>query len=255
VAIPKVVGKEENVVRSVARESRSTQQDSEQKAPRRFHPEPKHEGKSPISGRGLFRQRLPTGENLGEHGLWWKNALYEQAARVPLIVSRPARWRGGQRRTGACGLVDVVQTLAELGGTRTPPDWDGDSLVPWLDRPDAPWKDRAISQYYAHDIASGYAMIRSGRYKYVYHTAADAEHPAQRELYDLQADPAEFHNLASQSGQQSLIAKLHAALAKELGEAPEATEKRCRADLAKGYGEAPKAIKKKRATAEQAETE
>lgn len=29
------------------------------------------------------------GENMGEHGLWWKNCVYEQAARVPLIVSWP----------------------------------------------------------------------------------------------------------------------------------------------------------------------
>jgi choline-sulfatase len=186
------------------------------------------------------------GENMGEHGLWWKNALYEQAARVPLIVSWPARWQGGQRRVGACGLVDVVQTIADLGGAKPPQDWNGDSLVPWLDRPDLAWKDRAVSQYYAHDIASGYAMIRSGRYKYVYHTAADAKHPAQLELYDLQTDPGEFHNLASQPEQKALIQKLHAALTKELGEDPEATEKRCREELAKGYGDAPKAKKKKK---------
>jgi choline-sulfatase len=187
------------------------------------------------------------GENIGEHGLWWKNALYDQAARVPLIVSYPARWPGGQRRAGACSLVDVVQTIAEVGGASTPSDWNGDSLVPWLERPNSPWKDRAVSEYYAHNIASGYAMIRSGHYKYVYHTAPDAEHPAQRELYDLQADPGEFHNLADRPGQKALIEKLHAALVKELGEDPEATEKRCRADIAKGYGDAPQRKRKRSA--------
>jgi choline-sulfatase len=180
------------------------------------------------------------GENMGEHGLWWKNALYDQAARVPLIVSWPERWPGRQRRAGACSLVDVVQTIAELGGARTPRDWNGDSLIPWLDRPAAPWKDRAVSEYYAHNIASGYAMIRSGQYKYVYHTAPDAEHPAQRELYDLQADPSEFHNLAALSEQATQIKKLHAALVKELGEDPEKTEQRCRGDCARGYGDTPK---------------
>jgi choline-sulfatase len=177
------------------------------------------------------------GENLGEHGLWWKNALYEQAARVPLIVSWPARWPGGQRRAGACSLVDVVQTVADLGGAKAPPDWNGDSLVPWLQHAEARWKDCAVSEYYAHNIASGYAMIRSGHYKYVYHSSPDEQHPAQRELYDLQADPGEFHNLAAQPGQQALIEKLHAALIKELGEDPEKTERRCRADYAKGYGD------------------
>ena len=185
------------------------------------------------------------GENLGEHGLWWKNALYEQAARVPLIVSWPARWPGGQRRVGACSLVDVVQTIADLGGARTPPDWNGDSLLPWLERPSTRWKDRAVSEYYAHNIASGYAMIRTGQYKYVYHTAPDTEHPAQRELYDLQADPGEFHNLAALPEQNALTEQLHAALVKELGEDPEKTEQRCRADGAKGYGEASKPRRKR----------
>jgi choline-sulfatase len=187
------------------------------------------------------------GENMGEHGLWWKSAAYDQATHVPLIVSWPAQWPGGQRRAGACALVDVVQTIADLGGAKPTPDWNGDSLVPWLEHPNAPWKDRAVTEYYAHDIASGYAMIRSGPHKYVYHTAPDAQHAAQRELYDLQADPGEFHNLAARPEQKALIEKLHAALVKELGEDPEKTEQRCRADFAKGYGEAPKAKRKKRA--------
>jgi choline-sulfatase len=180
------------------------------------------------------------GENLGEHGLWWKNAVYDQAARVPLIVSWPARWPGGQRRTGACSLLDVVQTIAQVGGTTAPADWNGDSLVPWLEHANYGWKDRAVTEYYAHNIASGYAMIRSGQYKYVYHTAADAQHPAQRELYDFKTDPGEFHNLAARPEEQALIGKLHAALLKELGEDPEKTEQRCRADNAKGYDGAPK---------------
>ncbi len=176
------------------------------------------------------------GENMGDHGLWWKSAMYEESARVPLIVSWPERWPGGQKREQACSLVDVAQTIAQIGGAKAPADWNGTSMVNWLDHPDAPWKDQAVSEYYAHDIASGYAMIRSDQYKYVYHTAPDAKHPAQRELYDLKADPEEFHNLANDPGQKALVEKLHAALVKEIGEEPEATEKRCRAEIAKGYG-------------------
>jgi choline-sulfatase len=175
------------------------------------------------------------GENLGEHGLWWKNAMYEPAARIPLIVSWPARWKGGQRRDGACAMVDLVQTIAELGGARVPEDWNGTSLCRRLDDPAAPWKDVAVSEYYAHNIASGYAMLRTGRYKYVCHTSADDQHPAQRELYDLKTDPGELVNLAGQPSQQVTLRRLHATLVMELGEDPEATEQRCRAELAKGY--------------------
>jgi len=187
------------------------------------------------------------GENMGEHGLWWKNCVYDSAARVPLVVSWPARWHGGQRRTEVCSLVDVVQTIAALGGTACPEDWNGDAMVSWLDNANTPWKDRAVSEYYAHNIASGYAMIRMGRFKYVYHTPADAQHPAERELYDLEADPGEFTNLAGRPAQQDRIAAMHAALIEEIGEDPDDTEQRCRADYAHGYGRDEKRAKGRRA--------
>lgn len=175
------------------------------------------------------------GENMGEHGLWWKNCLYDHAARVPLIVSFPKRWPGGQRRVQACSLVDVVQTIADLGQAKTPADWNGTSLCPWMDDPRLEWKDVAVSEYYAHHIASGYVMIRKGDYKYVYHTPADDKHPPFRELYDLKNDPGEFQNLASDPGQKARIHELHGLLVKEVGEDPDKTELRCRAEIARGY--------------------
>lgn len=185
------------------------------------------------------------GENMGEHGLWWKNCMYEHAARVPMIVSWTRRWTGPQRRSGACSMVDLVQTIAELGGGRTPGDWNGDSMCDWMDDAAAGWKDRAVSEYYAHNIASGYAMLRAGQYKYVYHTRMDAKHGPERELYDLAADPGEFANLASRPAQQKRVEKMHAELVAEIGEDPDETERRCRADYAKGYGR-PKAGKRKK---------
>ena len=176
------------------------------------------------------------GENMGEHGLWWKNCVFEHAAHVPMIFSWPKRWPGGQRRRGACSHLDMVRTVAEIGGARIPRDWNGDSMLGWLDNGASRWKDLAVSQYYAHNIASGYAMIRTGDWKYVYHSAPDAAHPAERELYNLAADAGEFRNLARESAEAGRIGKMHAALVKELGEDPEETERRCRADYARGYG-------------------
>jgi len=169
------------------------------------------------------------GENLGEHGLWWKNCMFDSAARVPLIISWPKRWPGGQKRDKACSLVDLVQTIAEIGGAKAPTDWDGDSMCSWMDDPQTEWKDLAVSEYYAHNIASGYAMLRTGGYKYVYHTPADEKHPAERELYDLKADPGELRNLAPDPAMQTRIREMHTRLVKELGEDPDRTELRARA--------------------------
>jgi len=191
---------------------------------------------SPLAENTVVIYTSDHGENMGEHHLWWKNCMYQHAARVPLIVSWPKRWTGGDRRTGACSMVDLVQTVAELAGTHTPDDWNGDSMLRWLDDPSAPWKDLAVSEYYAHNIASGYAMIRQGRYKYVYHTPPDRRHGPERELYDLEADPGEFTNLARRPEHAERVAALHKRLVEELGEHPDETEQRCRADYAKGYG-------------------
>jgi len=56
-----------------------------------------------------------------------------------------------------------------------------------------------------------------------------------------------LRNLAGHPEQKALIEKLHAALVKELGEDPEQTERRCRADYAKGYGELAKGKRRNRA--------
>ena len=175
------------------------------------------------------------GENMGEHGLWWKNCLFDTAAKVPLIARWPGHWAGAQHRTQSCSLVDLTQTIVELGGGAAPEDWNGDSLVEWIEHPSAYWKDFAVSEYYGHNIASGYAMIRMGQFKYVYHTPPDPGHPAERELYDLSVDPGELHNLAEKPESAGRMAFLHATLLGELGEDPDLSEQRCRKDCAAGY--------------------
>jgi len=175
------------------------------------------------------------GENKGDHGMWWKNCMYDHGARIPLIVSWPERWTGGQRRTEACSLVDVVQTIADLADARVPDDWDGDSLVPWMDDPTVDWKDQALSEYYGHNIASGVTMYRSGRYKYVYHARIDDEHGPETELYDMQEDPREFTNLAHDGEYGDVKRRLHEEMVAELGEEPDAIERRCREDTAQPY--------------------
>ena len=163
---------------------------------------------------------------------------------MPLIVSWPARWKGGQRRTGACSLVDLVQTIAEIGGASVPGDWNGDSLLPLAGRPDAPWKDLAVSRVLRpqHRLGLRHAPHRAIQVRLPH--PPDDKHPPQRELYDLKADPGEFHNLAADADQQDRIRELHAALVKELGEDPDKTEQRARAELSRGYPDAGEPEKK-----------
>jgi choline-sulfatase len=145
------------------------------------------------------------GELAGDHGLWWKNSFYEQASRVPLILSWPGaleRVPAGARFEGAVSLLDLTRTLIDVAGVPDPGDLDldGDSLLPPLEAlaaGDAPgaaalWKDEAIVEYYGHATNRPQRMLRAGRWKYNYY------HGEPAELYDLAADPQEFHNLAGE---------------------------------------------------------
>jgi choline-sulfatase len=191
--------------------------------------------KSSVADNTVIIYTTDHGENMGEHGLWWKCCMYQTAAQIPLIISWPERWQQGERRKGVCSLVDVVQTMARLAGATPPHDWNGDSLIPLIQDEKHEWKDMAVSEYYAHNISSGYVMLRQGKYKYVYHTRPVPNYPNERELYDLESDPNEFVNLVSLPEHQKRLAEMHALLVKEVGEDPEKTEQRCRADIAVGY--------------------
>lgn len=175
------------------------------------------------------------GENMAEHGLWWKNCMYDQAARVPLVITYPKRWKAGQRRKLVSGHLDLVKTLIDLAGGRTPGDWNGDSLVPWLDDANYKWKDVACSEYYAKLIAHGIVMIRTSKWKYVYHGKPAADMPVERELFNMETDPEEFHNLAGDPRYSKLIATLHARMVEEVGGDPDVTERRAVRQLAIGY--------------------
>jgi len=175
------------------------------------------------------------GENKGDHHLWWKNCMYEHAARVPLLIRWPQRWRGGQVRRGACSTLDVVKTILALGGANTPGDFDGDSLLSWLDDKKHSWKDMAISEYYGHNVCSGFSMIRSEQYKYVYHTVINSRYGSEQELYDLSADPGEFNNLAA--SQSAIVQHLHAKMVAEISADPDELEQMCRTDFARARGQ------------------
>lgn len=147
------------------------------------------------------------GYQLGEHGQWMKQTLFEPSARVPMIVGGA----GVSARRRACGrtveLLDLYPTLAEVCGLRgTPANLHGKSAAPLLAKPDAAWNKPGVTQTRRGNVM-GYA-IRTERYRYcMWGDGAQGE-----ELYDYQADPRELKNLASDAGSASLKKGLRAQL-------------------------------------------
>jgi len=148
------------------------------------------------------------GWHLGEHGHWGKLTNYEDAARVPLIISAP-KFPGGMRALALTELLDVYPTLCELAGLPIPPNLEGKSVVPLMRGEDRPLHEAALtqmSQGKGKNGTMGWA-IRTLRYRYVEWRAADfsADMPVfsdrvqATELYDYQTDPLEQVNFAGTS--------------------------------------------------------
>lgn len=148
---------------------------------------------------------------LGQHGQWMKQSLFEQSARVPLIVVGPGPTAAGKASPRIVELLDVYPTLADLAALKAPDALAGRSLRPLLSDPQAAWDKPAITQVARGPQANrfmGYS-IRTERYRY---TEWDGG-VAGAELYDEQADPAENANLADSPAHAAVRDGLHRQLA------------------------------------------
>lgn len=97
---------------------------------------------------------------LGEHDWWGKNLapVYDQIARVPLIVWHPDHAdKGGQRRQSLTQVTDLMPTILEWFGQPIPAEVTGRSLTPVL-AGDTPIRSSAIYGYFgaACNITDGH---------------------------------------------------------------------------------------------------
>jgi len=148
------------------------------------------------------------GYHMGEHGLWQKMSLFEESARVPLLVVAPGHGRPGSTVAAPVSQVDIFPTLATLCGVTQPANLQGQSLVPLLADPQAEGRGWALTQLIRAGMrgqtpakpgvgplpAKTFAgsSLRTARWRY---TEWD-EGRQGRELYDHDADPRELTNLA-----------------------------------------------------------
>ncbi|MCO8121270.1 sulfatase [Stieleria sp. TO1_6] len=139
---------------------------------------------------------------LGQHHKFQKQHLFEEATRVPFIISVP--WMKDQHGRGTLKiteLVDLYPTLADLAGIPAPDGLQGTSLKPLLsDTESTAWaKDHAFTI-----SRSGGESIRTQDWRFTQWGFGEAG----QELYDLKSDPGEFTNLADRPEYASVVQTL-----------------------------------------------
>lgn len=161
------------------------------------------------------------GYHLGEHGQWQKMTVFEETARVPLIVRAPGMKAAGRTTGRLAELVDVYPTVADLCGLPAPKTLEGASLRPLLDNPEMAWKKGAFTQV-IHNRKGGRGTkvggkeggvmgrsVRTEQFRYTEWGEGGAD---GAELYDHSADPLELRNLAGEAAQAAKVAELKALL-------------------------------------------
>lgn len=147
----------------------------------------------------------------GEHGLIDKRTAYEESMRIPMVARCPALFAGGTQVDQVVANLDVAPWLLGVAGLE-PPEWmEGRDLAPLLHAEDVPWRDWLLYEYYWErnfPQTPTVHAIREDRYKYIhFHGVWDID-----ELYDLQDDPLESHNLIFSPGHEGIVDRLNTKL-------------------------------------------
>jgi arylsulfatase A-like enzyme len=145
------------------------------------------------------------GDMCGGHGMVDKhNVMYDDVVRVPMIV----RWPGHTRPGSACeafvsNSLDLAPTFCEVAGASVPETFTGQSLVPLLEGGQTNGREDILCTYHGNQFGLfSQRMVRDRRWKYVWNpTALD-------ELYDIESDPGELHNLAGDPGYRDELMRL-----------------------------------------------
>lgn len=129
------------------------------------------------------------GEMLGKFNMWWKCSLYEDSARVPLVVAGPG-FAQGTRVATPVSTLDLQAAMFRATGAERPAEWRGTPLQDIPARDD----DRPVfAEYHGHGTRSGAYLIRQGPWKLIYCMAAP------HQLFNLDDDPEELVNLADKN--------------------------------------------------------
>jgi N-sulfoglucosamine sulfohydrolase len=186
---------------------------------------------------------------LSDNGMPFPNSktnLYDAGARLPLIVRAPGQRKRGMVNNGFVSWTDITPTILEWAGAK-PPEYElhGRSLLPVLEQENPAGRDKVFFSHTFHEVTMYYPIrgMRDARFKYLRNLFPSTEFPhasdlwasktwqsvrqnqqnklgtrtvetylhrAPEELYDIESDPQETHNLATSPQYKATLERMRA---------------------------------------------
>nr|ADI19152.1 arylsulfatase a and related enzymes [uncultured delta proteobacterium HF0130_05G09] len=163
------------------------------------------------------------GDQLGEHGLWWKQTFYEDSVKVPVIISSNNNFPNGEINNRIISHYDIMETMLDLTDCPKLTRSKGKSLKQLINNPkDKNWDDIVFSEYCTDDSSlANYSsnlggkdihskeggvqnrMIRYKNWKFNYYEGYKSQ------LFDLDNDPKELDDLYQSKACNDIKDKLH----------------------------------------------
>jgi N-sulfoglucosamine sulfohydrolase len=172
-----------------------------------------------------------------------KTTLYDSGIHLPLLISSPAQKRRGLTNAAMVSWVDVTPTILDWAGVKKPAGLPGRSVLPILEEEKPQGWDVVYGSHEFHEITMYYPMrmIRTRQHKYLLNLAHQLDYPVaadlygsktwqsmlqgnakmlgerslegfvhrpREELYDLEKDPKELHNVAGDPKYAEVLADL-----------------------------------------------
>lgn len=182
------------------------------------HLRPVFKALAPVQDDTLIILTADHGEVLNDHpGYYDHHGLYEANIHVPLILYWPGKLPRGRRVPGFVQNTDFAPTLLELAGVPQRENMEGVSLLPCV----YGLRDGNYDEVYLSEATWQVKRgLRTARWKFIDSIEQDPHGGPMQELYDLQSDPDEQHNLIDQQPDvaRELKQKLDAWVAKRLQE-------------------------------------
>lgn len=170
--------------------------------------------KSGLDENTLVIYTTDQGFYLGEHGWFDKRFMYEESFQMPMVMQYKGKIAPGTEVKGLTQNIDFAPTLLDFSGIAIPEDMQGESFKNMVISGETPanWRQSLYYHYYEfpgfHSVRAHYG-VKMDRYKLMHFYDEGIW-----ELYNLETDPTEMHNIYGEKGTEVITQELKQELAR-----------------------------------------